>query len=73
MKIRFSRHAKRRIKLYKIPEAVIKEILEGVDTPGRQEIVRDIPGFALPVKVVFDLENDQCTVITAYLLKRGLQ
>ena len=39
MKIRFSRHARRRGKLYNIPEDVIKKILKSKNlSPGNHEI-----------------------------------
>ncbi len=72
MKIKFSRHAKRRIKLYEIPESVIINILEGkIFSPGKQEIVENIPGFELPIKIVFNLYGNDLIVTTAYPLKRG--
>jgi len=46
MKIKFSRHAKRRAQLYKIPEAKIRDILASVNLHrGVQEIIRDVVGF----------------------------
>jgi len=69
--IKFSRHAKRRIRLYRIPESVITDIINEEDfLAGYHEIVKDIKGFVLPVKAVFEVCDDSVTVITAYLLKR---
>lgn len=49
MKIKFSRHAKRRAKLYKIPESTIKGILTSMDLPqGKHEIIKDVVGFKHP-------------------------
>jgi len=43
MKIKFSRHAKRRGKLYKISEEVVKDILEGKDlSKGNHEIIEHV-------------------------------
>lgn len=70
--IKFSRHAKRRIKLYHIPESVIVNILREKDfSVGHHEIVKVVAGFTLPLKVVVDVTDDLMIVITAYPLKRG--
>jgi len=53
MKIKFSRHAKRRGKLYKIPEDTVRRILEGRElVQGDQEIIEDAQGFKYPLKIV---------------------
>lgn len=73
MRIKFSRHAKRRAKLYSISESVIVKVLENKDLSGQgiHEIVKDVAGFKYPLKIVFILENDIITVITNYPLKKG--
>jgi len=72
VKIKFSRHAKRRAKLYKIPESTILEILEGKElTQGIQEIIENVEGFKSPLKIVITVKDDMITVITNYLLKKG--
>jgi hypothetical protein len=72
MKIVFSRHAKRRMSLYDIPEAAVLAILQNNDQPDdSREIIGMVEGFDLPVKVVFTKENDYYIVVTAYPLKRG--
>ncbi len=73
MKIKFSRHAKRRAKLYSISESVIVKVLENKDISGQgiHEIVEDVAGFKYPLKIVFIIENDIITVITNYPLKKG--
>ena len=69
--IRFSRHAKQRIRLYRIPESVIAEIINEKDFPaGHYELVKNAEGFSLPIKTVFEVADDSVTVITAYPLKR---
>ena len=74
MDIKFSRHAKRRMKLYDMSELIVCDILKRETlSPGKQEIVRDISRFHLPLKVVFSVENEQLTVITTYLLKKRRQ
>jgi len=71
MKVRFSRHAKRRAKLYDIPESTIIDILTSMELScGEHEIIKDISGFKLPLKIVIAVEDETITVITAYPLKR---
>jgi len=72
--IRFSRHARRRAKLYKIPESIVCEILTGMRLrEGEHEIKRIVSGFQYPLKIVFSVEGDTITVVTTYPLKRGRQ
>lgn len=72
MEIKFSRHAKRRGKLYKIPEETVRKILEGKKTiRGNQETIENVKGFKYPLKVIVSVEDDIITVITNYPLKKG--
>jgi len=73
MKIKFSRHAKRRTQLYNISESIIVNVLENKDLShqGIHEIVEDVEGFKYPLKVVVAVENDIITVVTSYPLKKG--
>jgi hypothetical protein len=72
MKIKFSRHAKRRTKLYNISESAISDILTGMNLRrGEHEIVRNVVGFQYPLKIVVSVEGDTATVITNYPLKKG--
>lgn len=69
MKIEISRHAKRRIKLYRLDEDEIVEILESnieeaEMTGEKQVIIKD------RLKIVFIKEADIITIITAYPLKK---
>lgn len=74
MKIRFSRHAKSRAKLYKIPQSVIEEVLEQAALgAGKHAIIRDIPCFPCPIKIVAAVENDTVTVVTNYPLRAGVK
>jgi hypothetical protein len=53
VEIKLSRHAKRRARLYQIPEATILKVLEGKDLAhGDQEIIEYIEGFKYPLKIV---------------------
>jgi len=72
LKIKFSRHAKRRAKLYEIPKSTIEKILSDLDlNDGEYELIRDIAGFRYPIKIVVSVENNITTVITNYPLKKG--
>lgn len=72
MEIKFSRHTKRRAKLYDIPESVISSILTNMNLhQGEDEAVKNITGFQYPLKIVVSVEGDKVTVITNYPLKKG--
>jgi hypothetical protein len=72
MEIKFSRHAKRRAKLYGISQTMITDILKTVSLhKGEHEIIKGVPGFKYPLKIVVSVENDLITVITNYSLKKG--
>lgn len=72
MKIKFSRHAKRRAKIYKISETIILDILKGMDlSQGKHVIIRNVEGFKYPLKIVINVEGDIITTITNYSLKKG--
>ncbi|MBN1639503.1 MAG: DUF4258 domain-containing protein [Ignavibacteriales bacterium] len=72
MVIKFSRHAKRRAKLYNISEDIVINILENLElSEGEHEIIRDVSGFKYPLKIVVTVENDIATVVTNYPLKKG--
>ena len=74
MKIDFSRHAKRRAKLYGIPESTVVDIITGEDlTNGQHEIIKRIAGFKYPLKIVVYVENNSVKVITNYPLKKGFK
>ena len=65
MKIKFSRHAKRRAKLYKIPEPTITDILKNINlSQGKHEIIKEAKGFKYPLKIVVAVEDDIITIIT---------
>ena len=72
MIVKFSRHAKRRAKLYRIPESMVEKILADSDLcNGEHEIIKNVSGFKYPIKIVVAVENDIVTAITNYLLKKG--
>jgi len=70
--IKFSRHAKRRAKLYNISEDIVINILENLElSKGEHEIIKDVEGFKYPLKIVVKVENDSTIVVTNYPLKKG--
>jgi hypothetical protein len=70
MKIKFSRHAKRRGKLYNISNELVIKILEEKQLQqGYNEIIENVGGFKYPIKIVVDVQEDLITVITNYPLK----
>jgi hypothetical protein len=72
VEIKFSRHAKRRGKLYRIPEETVRKILEGKELiQGNQEIIEIVEGFTYPLKIVIEKEDNLITVVTNYPLKKG--
>ena len=72
MRIKFSRHAKRRAKLYNISESIITNILTNMNLQqGKHKIIRDVAGFKHPLKIVVSVKSDIITIITNYPLKRG--
>ncbi|MFH1241212.1 MAG: hypothetical protein V1689_02510 [Pseudomonadota bacterium] len=72
MIVKFSRLAKRRAKLYEIPESTIEKILADLDlSDGEHELIREVSGFKYPLKIVVSVEDNIMTVITSYPLKRG--
>lgn len=72
MGIRFSRHAKRRAKLYGISETTIMDILTNMNLhQGEHEIIKHVAGFKYALKIVVSVEEDLITVITSYPLKKG--
>lgn len=73
MRIKFSRHAKRRAKLYEISESIICDILTKMNLhQGEHEIIKNVVGFKYPLKIVVSVEKDlTTTIITNYPLKKG--
>lgn len=72
MEIKFSRHAKRRAKLYGISESMVIDILRNMNLhQGEHEVIKDVPGFKYPLKIVVSVEEDLITVVTNYPLKKG--
>ena len=74
MKINFSRHAKRRAKLYGISESAIENFLSDLDFKnGEYELIENFTEFNYPIKIVVSVESEIITVITSYPLKKGIK
>ena len=73
MKVNFSRHAKRRAKLYNIPRSTIAEIILKKQelSQGIHEIIENVEGFGYPLKIVITVEDNTITVVINYPLKKG--
>ncbi len=77
MIIKFSRHSKRRIKLYSIKEEdVVSEIerflLLSHNKNGKIEFIgKRNPKGSYPLKIIFEKYKNEVMVITAYPLKKG--
>ena len=57
MKVKFSRHAKRRAKLYELQESSLERILADlVLSEGEHEIIEPIAGYTYPIKMVVSVE-----------------
>jgi len=72
VEIIFSRHARRRGKLYRISQETVRKVLKGKKLKqGKQEFTENIPGFQYPLKVIVSVDGARTTVITSYPLKKG--
>ena len=72
MKIKFSRHAKRRARLYGISETTISNIIASMDLiQGEHEIIKNVIGFKYPLKIIVSVEKELIKVVTNYPLKKG--
>ncbi len=70
--INFSRHARRRAKLYNIPLSLVYETLELLKfKQGKGEILTIVKGYKFPIKIVIDVEGNIVTVISTYPYKKG--
>ena len=65
MVVNFSRHAKRRAKLYNIPKSIVEEILLQLELGnGKHEVITEVSGFKYPLKLVVDVNDSSITIIT---------
>lgn len=77
MIIKFSRHSKRRIKLYNILENDVLNIINKFLTnriikDGKSEIIENFKlKHKYPLKIVFEKNKTEVIVITVYPLKKG--
>jgi hypothetical protein len=80
MNIDFSRHAQRRMKLYRIDESDVHTILERSIIPQEEYSDKLIlvdnsyaHKYRYPLKIVAKVEHSRILVLTVYPLKKGLQ
>jgi len=72
VQIYFSRHARRRAKLYGIPESAIQTFVQAnACVQGMNEIIVTMEDFKYPIKIVVSRRQNELTVITNYPLKKG--
>lgn len=72
MQIKFSRHARRRARLFRISERTVSDILkDSALSQGKHEIIKAVKGFKYPLKIVVYVESSTVTVITNYPLRKG--
>ena len=72
MQIKFSRHARRRARLYRISERTVADILKDIAfSQGKHEIVKAVRGFAYPLKIIVYVESGTVTVVTNYPVRKG--
>ena len=76
MKIKFSRHARRRMKLYDIDEQdVVESVMNNLNrvgtAAGKKEIVDEKykQKYLYPLKTVFVVESELVTIVTTYPMK----
>jgi hypothetical protein len=75
LNIKFSRHAKRRIKLYEIDYETINNIItKGIikDLGSKRfSAILEVKKFKYPIKIVYIKEENEITIITCYPIKRS--
>jgi hypothetical protein len=72
--INFTRHAKRRAKLYGISLETITGIVADMNLrEGSNTITKKVSGLQFPLKIVLVVKDAAATIITAYPLKRGIK
>lgn len=73
--LKFTQHAKRRMRLYKITESEIEEVINSgiksaFDT-DKDEFIHQIRNRKLPLKIVCKRIEKDYLIITCYPLKKG--
>jgi len=72
--INFTRHAKRRAKLYGISLETITGIVADMNLrEGSHTITKKVSGLRFSLKIVLVVKDAAATIITAYPLKRGIK
>lgn len=74
LRIQFSRHARRRAKLYDILEQdIINVMQEKAIDQDRVEIIVDLDKYSHVIKVIASRKGEDIIIITCYPLKKGLK
>lgn len=74
LRIQFSRHARRRAKLYGIVEQDIVDIVnEKIIEQDRIEIIVNLDKYTHAIKVIAARSGEDVMIITCYPLKKGLK
>ena len=74
MDINFTRHAKRRAKLYGVSLEMITGIVADKKLrDGRHTIIKKVSGLQFSLKIVLVVKDAAATIITAYPLKKGIK
>jgi len=76
MKIKYTRHARGRMRLYKINHEDIKKVIENPDITYQENVYTisicklsdNFKGF--PLKVIYTIENEYIIIISTYQLKK---
>lgn len=75
MNVIFTRHAKRRMKLYNISKSDVINVLKSLKSYelnfAKNEVIATVNKFVYPIKVIFEKKKEGYVIITAYPLKRG--
>ena len=72
MRVKFSHHARRRAKLYRLSLSAIEDVLRDKNlSVGKHEVVEEMEEQQkFPIKIVVSVEKNTVIVITIYPLKR---
>ena len=75
--IKYTRHSKRRLKLYNISESDVEFVIKlgtKVEVDGNKfESMYNFDDKILPLKVVYKVIGNDYIIITSYPLKRGIE
>jgi len=74
LRVQFSRHARRRARLYGINEKdIVAVINDKIVNQQRMELVVNLSEYSHAIKIVASCIGEEVTIITCYPLKKGLK